>query len=146
MRCATKWIFFGGAAGNETWAWQGGWVQRTPTIPPAAVALPWLGQPLELRASPVPTGQAAVLFGSAAPSSPLPLDGIGMFGCELFVGLDGSVATVAVGTVASWSLPIPGSAALLGSDNFFQAEVVAPGANPASLIGTNALRARIGAL
>ncbi|MCU0865361.1 MAG: hypothetical protein MUC36_16380 [Planctomycetes bacterium] len=69
-----------------------------------------------------------------------------MLGCQLFVGLDGSVATVAAGAVANWSLPIPGSAALLGSDNFFQAAVVAPGANPASLIATNALQARIGAL
>jgi len=74
---------------------------------------------------------------------PLPLDGFGMTGCTLWQSSDvQSVAPCSSTgpTTARNSVPIPNLTSMVGLPFFLQACAPAPGANPAELIVSNALR------
>ena len=115
----------------------------TPTLAPAPGSLPWLGSTFELRASPVPAGQAAIVaLGSRVQWGgvplPLPLGGYGMPGCTLFAGGDSLWFVPTVGAVASLSLAIPNLPFALGVEFDAQAAVLDPAANSAGLVVTGA--------
>jgi hypothetical protein len=117
---------------------------------PAAPAR--LGQTLVLRASGFPgnAGSAALLIGLSRTSwngNPLPLAlaPYGMSGCSLLVSIDDSLsAPVAQDGSANWSIPLPGTANLLGAQLFFQSLAPDAAANLLGLGATAALEITLG--
>lgn len=121
----------------------------TPTLVPAPGLLPWLSSTFELRVSPVPVGQAAIVgLGSrvqwGAVPLPLPLGGYGMPGCTLFAGGDDLRFVVPLGATAALSLAIPNLPFALGVEFDAQAAVLDPAANSAGLVVTGAGTMTIG--
>jgi hypothetical protein len=124
-------------------------------IPPrlalAPLREPWLGDTMTLLLSGIPVGPGAVVLIGFSDTTwngvglPFDLGVIGMFGCRLYVRPDyGTSAMNVGGGNATWSVTIPNQPQLAGGRFWNQALVVAPGANPLSLITTNAGAAVIG--
>jgi hypothetical protein len=111
----------------------------------AGVDAPRIGTPFVLNLSnlALASSSAFVFTGISNTSSPLgalplSLAGIGMPGCTLYVSADVlSIVPVAAGN-ATWSLPIPANAALIGQPFYNQAASIDPAANAAGLAASNA--------
>jgi photosystem II stability/assembly factor-like uncharacterized protein len=111
-----------------------------------------IGRPMRLVGSGIGAGQpfAWLLLGLSDQrwnGTPLPLSlaSIGMDGCQLLVSVEASAtAAIAAGGTATWSIPLPDDRVLLGAHLYFQVLAPDPGANPAGLGVSNALRATLG--
>jgi hypothetical protein len=79
-----------------------------------------------------------------ARNQPTPLASFGMPGCDQWIGPAAALLLLANGNRAVWTLAIPWTAALQGTELAQQALVLDPGANAAGLTVTNAARCRIG--
>lgn len=121
----------------------------TPTLAANAVSLPEPGGMVTLDLDHLPQGLALVTMGFSASSAggqalPLPLGPYGMPGCDLLVAPDAAQLVLGAGTSATWSLPLPPAAALLGITFWNQLFALDPAANAAGLTASNAVRTRIG--
>lgn len=109
--------------------------------------LPRLGSnfTMELRGLPLNSQPVYGMFSFFEAKPPLPLDSIGMPGCELY--LDGEIYSYALsssGGVATWTFPIGSDPVFLGATFMFQGFVTDSGVNPFNATTTNGLRATIG--
>lgn len=112
---------------------------------------PLSGGTFTVRIEGVPPGQLlfAILGGSNATyqgqALPLPLDGLGMPGCALLASAE-DVSWLTSGPTGTtlWTLAVPVASGYVGSNFFQQVASVAPGANAAGLIWTNAGEGVIG--
>jgi arylsulfatase A-like enzyme len=126
---------------------------------PGSVGLPLLaagggprrGAPFPLTASNLaPSVQTALLVLGASRDAfggltlPYDLGIVGMHGCQLHASPDVLLPRPASGGAATWSLPVPGTATLLGGSVYFQALVLEPQANAAGTIATAGVLAVIG--
>ncbi|MBK8096130.1 MAG: sulfatase-like hydrolase/transferase [Planctomycetes bacterium] len=111
---------------------------------------PRLAQNHLVRVTPIGGASSSVgLLGfsmdhSAAGPLPLDLTALGLTGCSLLVSADGNFPAVLSATAATWPMPIPNNAALLGLPFYQQVALVEAGANPANIILSNALASVIG--
>ena len=121
-----------------------------PLLAAAPLQVPYVGQPFAVRISNAPTPVAIVATGlsrttwNGAPL-PLPLQSLGMPGCNLLVAADLLVSAAPTATGATAAYAIPANPALAGVPLFLQAFVLAPGANPLGLIASAGLECTIGA-
>jgi hypothetical protein len=74
----------------------------------------------------------------------LPLDGLGMTGCTLYVAPDVTRLLFAVGSLATLTMAIPNDPNLAGLAFYDQAFVFDPSANAAGATATNAAEGRVG--
>lgn len=158
-------VLFGGQTGAgvtlaETW-----WFGHVPAVvpfgagcgvPPVALdaangSAPYVGQDFVTEIAPVPPG--AICFQSIGGSSqwagttPLPIDltPLGMTGCTLYHDLAiPGLPCVVTGTVAQNTLAVPALPFLAGITLYMQCYMIAPGANPASVLTTNAIAMTFG--
>ena len=108
------------------------------------------GQSFSTETIQIPTSAPVVQFigfddtrlGSTA--LPLPLDGIGMTGCSLYISTDIAVTIGAVGGVATWSVTIPNVPAMVRGLFHLQSLVLDPLANGFGFTSSNQLSATIG--
>ncbi|HEB52723.1 MAG TPA: hypothetical protein ENI87_05665, partial [bacterium] len=82
-------------------------------------ALPRLGQTMIVNVDNMPYGIGVMITGTSNQVSslgflPLDLTALGLPGCQLYTSLDLTDGLLTFGNVASWSLPIPNNAGLLG--------------------------------
>jgi hypothetical protein len=118
----------------------------------ASTARPTIGQTFTALVTDLPTGvltRAIGLLGTSrtdwqGTSLPLGLGFLGMPGCSLLVGPEDAFDLPRAGTAATWDLAVPFDARLIGAELFQQALVIAPGANAAGVIVSNAGRLTIG--
>lgn len=118
------------------------------TLAPAPGSLPRIGTSQLSDIGNVPAALAFMGIGLSSSNVgplplPLPLDGFGLTGCTLWQSSDvQSVApcTTTGATTARNTIPIPNLPSMVGLPFFLQACAPAPGANPAELIVSNALR------
>ncbi|MBI5849451.1 MAG: hypothetical protein HZB39_00200 [Planctomycetes bacterium] len=75
---------------------------------------------------------------------PIALTGIGMTGCALFASVEASAAVPIQNGVASFALSVPLDPTLIGAVLFATGIAVEPGANPAGLVLSNAIKLTIG--
>ena len=109
--------------------------------------LPRLGSnfTMELRGLPLNSQPVFGMFSFFEAEPALPLDVIGMPGCELF--LDGEIFSFPLtssGGQATWTFPISSDPVFLGATFMFQGFVTDAGVNPFNATTTNGLRATIG--
>ena len=115
-------------------------------------SLPWLGDNFDATLTNLGTGPFAVPFvilgdsKSTWGSTPLPLDltSIGMPGCTLYTSLVVSYQLLNIGGAATWSVPIPNLAILVGVSVFAQGAIVSPSTNPLNLVMSNAAELKLG--
>jgi hypothetical protein len=148
-------LMFGSSPTPETWRYavvqnasfstSGTGCPGTLFVPPALATndRPWLGEVFTVDVAPVPANTIALmLYGLSDTVSPLgtlpaPLGAIGMPGCTLQVDPVLIDAFVALGSTATWSLPIPNAPALLGGQIFCQGAALDAGANPFGFIAAD---------
>jgi hypothetical protein len=115
-----------------------------------ATGLPRVGATMTVRVEPLPLSAAVMISGLGNVSwaaVPLPLDVsfLGLTNCWLRVSLDVHEAVIGSLGSATWSLPIPASAALAGFILHQQALVLDPAAsNPSGLVMSDAATAVVG--
>jgi hypothetical protein len=115
----------------------------------APPTLPWLGDVIQLRASPLPAPGVAVFWFGLSRSSwqglalPLALDPLGMPGCSLLAGADAVQVVVGSGSVL---LPAAMSSqtALLGRTLAAQCAALDPAANAFGAVLSNGMELRAG--
>lgn len=120
-----------------------------PVLTAAPGSLPLPGTTFEARIAGAPLGVAVMISGLSDTQSgglplPLPLDPIGMNGCTLFAEALVLDLLVAGGTTTTWTLALPGGAALLGLRFYNQGLVLDPAANGLGFTISNAAVATIG--
>lgn len=114
---------------------------------------PLLGVVGVARVSNAPTQIAGVAMGFSNQfygpfALPVPLDSIGMSGCQLWHSADVLALPLAPGSAPlslDFAYAIPTQPQLLGARVYLQAYVVAPGANSLQIISSNAIEWRLGA-
>lgn len=123
-------------------------VVGVPTLDAAAGSQPILGATMTLDLGNlsagiglIMTGLSDTLFGGALPL-PLPLASFGFPGCDLLVDPVVLDVVIGAGTSASWSLALPSTPALAGTDLFNQGASLEPGT--AFLAFSNATKSRLG--
>jgi hypothetical protein len=112
---------------------------------------PVLGTTVELGVRSLPLARTSVPWGLLGFSRsefsgmplPIPLDAIGMTGCELLVAPTSDVQLVNEAGHTTWLLPLPGDPALAGVDVYTQCFVLDPFGNPLGAILSNGLRLRL---
>lgn len=120
-----------------------------PVIEAAPFRLPWLNSPFTVDVKNLPLDPAKPVFGLLAASKlepPLDLGVFGMAGCPLYVYTPVVMPLVKFGDTAEWTLPIPGSLALVNA-KFYQ-QVFAlddPSVNALGAVVSNYGEATIGA-
>lgn len=125
-----------------------------PTLQSVNGSRPILGSSLQLELVNLPPSVFAAPFGITGSSNtswngvglPLALDSIGMTGCQAWIAPQATQALVNQGGVANWSIPIPGLPSLTGLRFHVQGAVLAPGANSAGILVSNAATGEVGAL
>jgi hypothetical protein len=152
-------LLFGGYQGgqrSDTWTWGEGVPASyttagsgcpgsggLPTIAPTGGSLPYLGETFSITASNLSLtgstfgvlGFSDVVWGSIP--LPLLLDFLGLTGCRLYVSLDVLWPLLNAGGSATWDLPIPDLAVLIGFRFHQQVVNASPGSNPAGVTTTN---------
>lgn len=118
------------------------------TTPPQleAISLPLLGTPQLSRIGDVPASIALMTAGLAVVTTPPLLDGLGLTGCKLYhdlLYLSGPLPLTGP-TTAEHAFPIPNDPALVTTLVHLQGIVLAPGANPASLLLTRPMTLSLG--
>jgi hypothetical protein len=118
----------------------------------SAATLPWIGTQLRLRVDSAPSASMAAAFVGVSNATwgnvalPFDLGAIGMTGCQLWVSGEIAVPLPAPsGGVVDWGFQIRNDAALVGQTAYVQVFLTDPGANPLSVIATEAGDVRIGA-
>ena len=167
-----RFVLFGGIdgngnPGNQTWTWssvsnmpstftaygQGcGGAAGAPLLSAMPGSVPGIGQLFQMALTNLPPSSLNVLFGIAGLDNqswngaplPLSLNSFGMPGCSLWVRPDVSVLLGSAGASTSWSILIPCFPALVGMDVYVQTAVVAPGANAAGFLLSNAGHIAVG--
>jgi hypothetical protein len=146
---------------GETWTWTGSPGSQTPFgvgcgTPPLSMfgvpaSPPTANAIAQATLANIPSTVALVAVGwsntAAGPFPlPVPLIGYGMPGCYMFQSADilGLPVTFNAPGQATYSLPIPNAAFVVGRHIYLQSYAVAPGANPAEVIVSNALDWHIG--
>lgn len=117
----------------------------TPVLAAALGSLPALGSTFQLQVQGLPPPPAGTTLGLLGLSKtwwgpvPLPLDltPAGMSGCSAWIAPFDSTLLAHSGNVATWPLPIPAVAMLVGQDFYAQAFVLDPGWNPLGAVVTN---------
>lgn len=156
-------LFGDNTTGNTTWEYfapvQAGY-QRfgvactgsagLPSLDAAVGTLPWAGYSFSSVLQNVPaTAPCVGLIGVSrqswqAFSLPIDLSVVGAPGCSAFVSVEAVFQLANVGGSATWPLPIPWAAALLGARFYQQALVLDPSANALGATVSNAAEAVIG--
>jgi hypothetical protein len=114
--------------------------------------LPWIGTPLPLQLTRVPSITMAILFIGAYNSTwngvPLPLDlgTMGMPGCSLWVSGEILVPVAIAGGRGTATIPIPLDTALLSGRFFSQGFVIDPSANSVGISTSQGIACRFGGL
>jgi hypothetical protein len=120
-----------------------------PSLSATTGSLPMLGSTFSLTVANMPQNLGIVLLGFSdallGRTVPLPLSltPLGMVGCNLLTDINTTVV-VSGGTSATWLLPVPNFAALIGALFYNQALVLDTAANAAGLTASNGGRGRIG--
>lgn len=123
-------------------------------VPALAVPLgqgPHLGTSFQVALSRVPGAAAALTLGLRADvwnglSLPLDLGVAGMPGCAAWLAPEATLFGTAASGLATWTIAVPTSPAVLGVTVLLQGLAPEPTANVAGWVVSNALRARIGRL
>ncbi len=118
----------------------------TPGLATAAGSLPVLGGTFQMLVQGLPLPPMAPTFGLLGFSKttwgtvPLPLDlaAIGMPGCRAWIAPEASLLLTRIGNTATWALPIPAAAGLVGQDFYAQAFVLDAGWNALGAVVSNA--------
>ncbi len=124
----------------------------TPALAPVASQLPWVGESFDLEITSIPQTALNVPFGligfskTSWESFSLPRDLAvhGMPGCTQYVSIDFSSILARVGGVATWEIPIPNDAGLVGLTFYTKALVFDFGVNPLGAVVSNAGEGVIG--
>jgi hypothetical protein len=115
-----------------------------PELANAPYSLPWLGDVFHAEVAPVAANSPVFFVTGTTAAPPIALDPFGMPGCTLFVSV---IATdVRIGDaagVAHWSLPIPNTAALAGTELAQQCLSLDSG-NAAGAVVSSARTLRVG--
>jgi hypothetical protein len=148
-------LMFGSSPTPETWVYR---VVQNATFTPSGTGCPgtllqapvlsstdrpWLGETFTADVAPVPPNTIGLmLYGlsdtvSSLGPLPLPLAAVGMPGCSLQVDPVLIDAFLAFGQTATWALPIPNAAALLGVQIYCQGAALDAGANALGIIVAN---------
>ncbi len=115
------------------------------TLAAAAGSNPSIGSTFTLEVSQnVGAVVGLMVLGVSNFSPGIPLDSIGMEGCELYASLDVLVTFVLSGPPTPFPFPIANNPALLGATFFAQAATLTPGLNALGLASSNGLGAVIG--
>lgn len=125
-----------------------------PTLQNVNGSRPVMGGNLQLQLSNLPPSLVAAPFGITSLSNtnwnglslPLALDSIGMTGCQAWVAPTVTDLLQNQGGIANWSIPIPALPGLSGFRFYVQGAVLAPGANTAGILVSNAGSGEVGAL
>lgn len=120
-----------------------------PVLAAAVGSLPVPGTTFSATISGAPSGVALMASGLSDTQweglpLPLPLDVVGMTGCQLLAEAFWLDVVTATGTTVTWSLPLAPGTALVGVRFYQQGFVLDPAANPFGLVGSNAAVATIG--
>jgi hypothetical protein len=123
-----------------------------PRLAAQAGEVPFLGSPFRLELSSLPSGLVHVTFGVLGASKlnwnsiqlPLDLGGFGMPGCRLLVSHDWIQQVPKNGSTATWTLPVPHDAMLVGRRFYVQGVVADPNANAAGFVWSNGGEGLIG--
>jgi hypothetical protein len=115
----------------------------------SATSAPVLGQTMNVNLNNLPVNLAVMVFGFSRTLSaygPLPLDlgFLGATGCPLRVSNDANFVTIGAGNAATWSVPIPNLATILGMQFYNQAFVLDAAANALGAVTSDAAAATVG--
>ncbi|MBL8724653.1 MAG: hypothetical protein JNK49_11435 [Planctomycetes bacterium] len=105
--------------------------------------LPFLGKTLEVNLFHLPNDAALVAFGWQR-MPPLALGAYGMPGCTWQIQADASVFVAGTQNTATYRLPIPSMAGLIGLRFYNQAAVLDVGANPMGAVVSGACEGVVG--
>jgi hypothetical protein len=132
---ATNTSYGGGCAGSE----------GIPVLASAPYSLPWIGDTLHMRVSPLALTTTTVLFGTGLdPTTPVDLSQYGMPSCNGLVSVLIVDFVAASSGSAEWSIAVPNTAALAGAHVFQQAFALEAGANAAGVVASNGADMMIG--
>ncbi|MCA8971636.1 MAG: hypothetical protein KDC95_17720 [Planctomycetes bacterium] len=107
----------------------------TPVLALVPGKLPWIGDTHEVTIGPIVANAPVLMFLGFSDTNwgaftlPLPLTTLGATGCSLLASPDLAGVAITTGTAATWSLPIPSTATLVGTKYYLQALVVDAAAN-----------------
>jgi hypothetical protein len=113
-------------------------------------ALPKIGRTLGVTIGNLPAPQVAIFTlgfsNTTSAFGPLPLSaaGLGAPGCFLRASADGTQLLLGTGGAASFQLPIPNRTALVGTQFYTSAIVLAPGTNALGAVVADAAAATVG--
>jgi hypothetical protein len=116
-----------------------------PVLANAPYSLPWIGDTLHMRVSPLAPTTTTVLFGTGlSATSPVDLSQYGMPGCNGLVSVLIVDFVAASGGLAECSIAVPNTVALAGAHVFQQAFALEAGANAAGVVASNGADLMIG--